>query len=109
MTTCTEKFVTAEMMVPNVRQDSMHITIEIHSDVPIEQTTDIDNISYEQVTKSVHGNNNTSQEAEHKELDEPGPLGEPSGVRPQRVLIFSEPSSDECITPPKTPAKILVE
>ena len=50
-----------------------------------------------------------SQEAEHKESDEPGPLGEPSGIRPQRVPIFSEPSLDECITPPKTPAKILVE
>ena len=53
MTTYTNKFVMAEVMVPNVRQDSIHITIEIHSDVPIEKTTDIDHVSYEQATKSV--------------------------------------------------------
>ena len=99
MTTYTDKFVMAEVMVLNVRQDSTHVTIEIHSDVPIAKTTDTHNVSYEQATKSVHGNNNTSQEAEHTESDEPGPLGEPSGIRPQRVPIFS----DECITPPKTP------
>ena len=109
MTTYTDKFVMAEVMVPNVRQDSIHVTIENHSDVPIGKTTDIDHISYEQATKSVHGNNNMSQEAEHKESDQPGPSGEPSGIRPQRVPVFSEPSLDECITPPKTPAKILVE
>ena len=109
MTTYRDKFVMAEVMVPNVRQDSIYVTIEIHSDVPIEKTTDIDHVSYEQAIKSVHGNNNVSQEAEHKESDEPGPSGEPSGVRPQRVPIFSEASLDKCITPPKTPAKILVE
>ena len=96
-------------MVPNVRQDSVHITIEIHSDVPIEKTTDIDHVSYEQATKSVHGDNNTSQEAKHKESDEPGSSGEPSGIRPQKLPMFSELSLDKCITPPKTPAKILVE
>ena len=41
MTTYTDKFVMAEVMVPNVRQDSIHVTIENHSDVPIEKTTDI--------------------------------------------------------------------
>ena len=45
MTTYTDKFVTAEVMVPNVRQDSIHVTIEIHSDVPIEKTADIDQVS----------------------------------------------------------------
>ena len=85
----TDEFVTADVIVPNIRQDMLHVTIEIHSDAQIEKTKEIHNISYEQATRCVHGDN-TSQEAELNQPDEPGPSGQAYGIRGQKIKIFSE-------------------
>ena len=112
----------------NIREDSIRMSIEIHSNFLTEEMTTIPDVSYEEPYKIIHCDDTTAdQPVEGQEPSEPsveesaGQSAEPSpgqsagpsagsqGRQRPKVVIFSEPSIDKFVTPPETPAKVLVE
>ena len=100
----------------NIRQDSIRVSIEIHSNFQTEDMTAIPDVSYEEPYQIIHCNDmNVDQPVKGQEPSEPsaeesaGQSAGPQGRQRPKVVIFSKPSIDEFVTPPETPAKVLVE
>ena len=111
-------------IMQNIRQDSIRVSIEIHSNFQTEDMTAIPDVSHEEPCKIVHCNDMIAdQPVECQQPSEPSaeesagqsaepspcPSAGPQGRQRPKVAIFSEPSIDEFVTPQETPAKVLVK
>ena len=79
-------------IIPNIRQDSIRVSIEIHSNFQIEDMTAIPDMSYEELYKTIHCNDMTAdQPVEGQQQSEPS-AKESAGKS-------AEPSPDPSVSP----------
>ena len=108
----------------NIRQDSIRVSIEIHFNFQTEGMTAIPDVLYKEPYQIIHCDDTTAdQPVQGQEPSEPsaeesagqlaepspfpsvGPSAGPQGRQRPKVVIFSEPSIDEFVTPPETQEK----
>ena len=86
----------------NIREDTQQLRHEMPSIITVEETKDIPHVEYEQAQNIIHL-------AGLSACPSSGPQACLSGLQKQKIAKFSEVSLDEYITPPETPAKVLVQ